>query len=197
MKYLRLFSVVFLLSVSITGCHRRSQQAIPPPQAEPPIISTLPPMPPFALQSVELGKPEPVAPAPPPSEPVIAPKKHTRARHHRVTHKPESTPPSTTPAPSITSTASTPAVGASPIGQLSADDASSNPKESEQTHQLIQSTEKRLKNLSGAQQAAHKDAIAQVQSFLNQAKQALSMNDFVGAQTLANKAKILLDELLK
>ena len=62
---------------------------------------------------------------------------------------------------------------------------------------LIDSTEIQLKKLSTQQQAAHKDAIAQVNSFLVQARQALSTNDVVGAQTLANKAKILIDELLK
>ncbi len=83
------------------------------------------------------------------------------------------------------------------LGQLSADDAAANPHENLQTQGLIQYTEDRLKKISSVQQAEHKDAIAQVTSFLAQAKQALGMNDVVGAQTLANKAKILLDELLK
>ena len=90
-----------------------------------------------------------------------------------------------------------PESGASPIGQLSGEDTNSSPKQIEETRQLILDTEKRVKNLSNAQQQAHKDALAQVSSFLNQAKQALSMNDLTGAKTLANKANILVDELLK
>lgn len=90
-----------------------------------------------------------------------------------------------------------PETGASVLGQLSADDAAVNPHENVQTERLIEYTEARLKKLSSAQQSRHKEAIAQVSSFLAQAKQAWGMNDIVGAQTLANKAKILLDELLK
>ena len=82
------------------------------------------------------------------------------------------------------------------LGQLSAaDDAS--PSQNVQTKQLIEETESRLKQISAEQQSKHKEDIVQVTSFLTQAKQAWEMNDLVGAQTLANKAKILLDELLK
>ncbi len=34
MRYLRLFSVLLLLSFAITGCHRRRVRALPPPQAQ-------------------------------------------------------------------------------------------------------------------------------------------------------------------
>jgi hypothetical protein len=87
--------------------------------------------------------------------------------------------------------------GATALGKLSADDATTNPHQDESTKDLIQSTESRLKQLSGWQQVQHKEAVVQIQSFLAQARQAWSMNDMVGAQTLANKAKIMLDELLK
>ncbi len=82
------------------------------------------------------------------------------------------------------------------LGKLSADDATANPHENAQTKRLIQHTEDRLKKIPSSQQATHKEAVAQVSSFLAQAKQAWAMNDLVGAQTLANKAKILLDELM-
>ena len=125
------------------------------------------------------------------------------ARRRR--QKPETETTETRPA-----TTGTPGAGAAPatvppppastttlIGQLSADDSTATPTEAAQTKRLIDSTEVQLKKLSTQQQAAHKDAVAQVNSFLMQARQALSTNDVVGAQTLANKAKILIDELLK
>lgn len=193
MKYLRLFTVSFLLTIAITGCHRRSVQVLPPVQAQAPIVSTLPPMPPLIVPSAQAGEPEPAVKIAPPTTPATPKKNRTaKVHHHRSAHKPETATASTTPVASTTS-----ATNGSPIGPLSADDAVANPKQSEQTEHLIQTTEDRLKKISAGEQAAHKDAIAQVQSFLTQAQQALSMNDMVGAQTLANKAKILLDELLK
>ncbi len=194
MRYLRLFSVSFLLAFTITGCHRKQEQVLPPPQAQAPIVSTLPPMPPLTFPDVQLAKPEsatPVVQAAPP-ESVPPPAKHVR--HHRARHKTdtgtaatESTP---NPAPAAAS-------GATALGQLSADDAAVSPDQTAQTEHLIQSLESRLKKMPKSQQAKHKEDIAQANSFLAQAKQAWTMNDRVGAQTLANKAKILLDELSK
>jgi hypothetical protein len=89
----------------------------------------------------------------------------------------------------------TPAV--SPIGQLSADDSSGNPALRQQTIDLISSTEKRLKTVNSKLAASRQETMVQVQSFLTQAKQALEFNDLQGANTLATKAKILVDELLK
>lgn len=204
MRYLRLFSVLSLSIFAITGCHRRRTQAAPPPQAQAPIVTTLPPVPPLTFPDVQLQKPKPVtpvaAPAPPP-KPVK--KRVAKVRHRRVPRKAE--PETEAAATNETATtgsrsgASAPGVtsGASVLGQLSADDAAVNPHQNAQTRRLIEHTEFRLKKISSAQQAAHKDVVAQVSSFLTQAKQAWAMNDLVGAQTLANKAKIMLDELLK
>lgn len=202
MRYLRQFSVLAVLSALLAGCRHRQVQATPPPQAQPPIVTTLPPMPPLTFPDVQLAKPEPVTPpvveaAPPPPPPK---KKHPEhIHHHRPVRKtePDSTPAKTEPAapPTAPATENT-APAASVLGQLSTDDAA-NSSQSEQTKHLIDATEARLKHVSAEQQAQHKDALVQVSSFLAQARQAWSTSDLVGAQTLANKAKILLDELLK
>lgn len=204
MRYWRLLFVSFLLTFSIAGCHRKPERALPPPHAQAPIISTLPAMPPLTLQTVELAQPEPAQPVPPPATVAPPPKKHpTKVRRHRTTPKTEPDT-ETTETRSAATGAGAPATAPSPpasttalIGQLSADDSTATPTEAAQTKRLIDSTEVQLKKLSTQQQAAHKDAVAQVNSFLAQARQALNMNDVVGAQTLANKAKILVDELLK
>ncbi len=194
MRYWRLFFVSFLLTFSIAGCHRKVEQALPPPQAQAPIVSTLPAMPPLNLEPVILAQSQPAPPTAPPTVVTPPPKKHAAKVHRRrtpvkaesegesaETHPPA---PSATPATTI-------------IGQLSADDATGTPSDTVQTQHLIDATENTLKKLSTKQQTEHKDAVAQVASFLSQARQALSMNDVVGAQTLANKAKILVDELSK
>jgi len=207
MRYLRLISVFFLSIFAITGCHHRPERVLPPPQAQAPIVSTLPPVPPLTFPDVQLAKPKPATPA---VEAVAPPKPtitHTeRVRHHRAVHKvePDTAAPES-PAPAAANpthaepptSAVAPVSGTSVLGQLSADDATANPNQNVQTQQLIQYTEDRLKKIPSAQQSKHKEAVAQVSSFLTQAKQAWAMNDVVGAQTLANKAKILLDELLK
>jgi type IV secretory pathway VirB10-like protein len=203
MRYLRLFSVLLLSMFAITGCHRRRARAVPPPQAQAPIVSTLPPIPPLTFPDVQIAKPEPPPqPVVQAAVPVQPEKPHKeRVRHHRAVHKaePETAAVSVENSAQAESSVPSPAVnsGASMLGQLSADDAAANPHQNVQAQDLILETEDRLKKISSAQQAEHKDAIAQVTSFLAQAKQALGMNDVVGAETLANKAKILLDELLK
>lgn len=203
MKYLRLFYVSFLLGFSITGCHRKAEPVVPPPQAQIPIISTMPPLPGPVLSPVVLGEAKPAPPvvaAAPPPEPA---KKKVRVHRRRAARKSGAGTSPTDTASAAAAGAGTP-VGtpatdgsASPIGQLSAEDTNVNPKQAEQTRHLIEATRKRLKHLSSSQQAARKDDIAAINAFLAQAKQALNSNDLVGAETLANKAKILMDELLK
>ena len=197
MRYLRLFSVLFLSTFVITGCHHKPPQAAPPLQAQAPIVTTLPPIPPLTFPDVQIAKP---APPPPVMQTVAAtppPKKHPKHVHHyHAVHKADAEVASSEPS-SAAPPAAAPANGASVLGQLSADDATADPHLNVQTGHLIEQTEDRLKKISRPQRARHKEAIAQVQSFLSQAKQARAMNDVVGATTLVNKAKILLDELLK
>lgn len=191
MRYWRLFFVSFLLTLSIAGCHRKVERALPPPQAQAPVINPLPTLPPLALEPVILAQSQPAPAATPP--PVAAPPKKKRSKRIRrrvvINGEPESPASSGNAAPSSTAAAL--------IGQLSANDATATSSDTAQTKHLIDATEDELKKLSAKQQADHKDAVAQVNSFLAQARQALNMNDVVGAQTLANKAKILVDELSK
>ncbi|MGB8480071.1 MAG: hypothetical protein WCE63_14745 [Acidobacteriaceae bacterium] len=199
MRYWRLFFVSFLLTFSIAGCHRKVERVLPPPQAQAPMVSTLPAMPPLDLEPVILAGATPAPAAPPPVE-APPPKKHVAKVHHRRTPAKAETEGASTETQPATGTATAPvatAPGTAVIGQLSADDATATPSDAAQTQHLIDATEKKLKKLSTGQQTEHKDAVAQVDSFLTQARQALSMNDVVGAQTLANKAKILVDELSK
>lgn len=200
MRYWRLFFVLFLLTFSITGCHRKRVRVAPPPQAQAPIIRTLPPLPSFAQQPVLLAEPLLAPPSPLPATVTPKQKSPEHIQHRRVTRKsapdttaPESHPSSAEGADSSDQTSNSTTV----VGTLSADDSATNPDQTAQTKNLIQYTEDLLKKVPPQQQEEHKDTVAQIGSFLAQARQALSTNDQVGAQTLANKAKILVDELLK
>lgn len=191
MRYWRLFFVSFLLTFPIAGCHRKVEQALPPPQAQAPAITLSPSLPPLVLEPVILAGATPEPAAPPPVQ--VAPLKKRAAKvHHRlVPNKPEPASEPTDTHPSGSSVTSASAI----IGQLSADDATASASDIAQTKHLIDATTNKLKKLSSKQQKEHKEAVAQVASFLAQARQALGMNDVVGAQTLANKARILVDEL--
>lgn len=194
MRYWRLLFVTFLLTFSIAGCHRKPERVLPPPHAQAPTIRAMPTLPPLALKPVQLGQPKPAAPvAPPPAVPSKK-KRSAKFRHRRRRSESGNEP---TESKSATGEAAPSAPATALIGQLSADDSNATPTQAAQIKRLIDSTEGRLKKLSTQQQTKHKDAVAQVNSFLTQARQALSMNDLVGAQTLANKAKILVDELSK
>ncbi|MGA7706664.1 MAG: hypothetical protein WCD77_02660 [Acidobacteriaceae bacterium] len=197
MRYWRLLVVSFLLMLSIAGCHRKPERALPPPHAQAPTIIPAPTLPMFSPKPGILAQAQPTPPVtPPPVAP--PPKKHAaKVRHHRPPSKDETPSDSTEPQPTAESATAPSAPGTAVIGQLSADDASATPADAAQTKHLIDETENKLKKLSAQQQAEHKDSVAQVASFLAQARQALNMNDLVGAQTLANKAKILVDELSK
>lgn len=197
MRYWRLLVVSFLLTLSIAGCHHKPERSLPLAQAQAPAIIPMPTLPPLNLEPVILAQSQPTTPATPPVAPP-PPKKHAaKVHHHRTPAKVEAQNESTEAQSSAGSATAPSAPGTAVIGQLSADDATTTPSDAAQTKHLIDSTEKGLKKLSTKQQTEHKDSIAQVDSFLAQARQALSMNDLVGAQTLANKAKILLDELSK
>lgn len=200
MRHLRLFAVSFLLTLALSGCHRKPVRVTPPPQTQPPIVTTLPPIPPLRLPDVNLVNVKPTPPTPKSVAPTPAPKQTAQKHHRHFLHRHPAEKTSAEAKADQGNAAATPesaSTGSVVLGQLSAGDAAANPKQKADTENLIQLTENRLNKLSTSQQARHKDDIVQVKLFLKQAQQALNMNDLVGAQTLANKAKILMDDLSK
>jgi outer membrane biosynthesis protein TonB len=192
MRHLRFFLFGLLVSITVAGCRHRQPQVEPPPQQQAPIVTTLPPIPPLTFPDVQLAKPEP-APAPVPAEtppPPAKPKvRHTRHHlHHPGTAAEETAKPSDK-APATASSAT------SVLGNLSADDAGVSPSQSERTLRLIHTCQERLNHLSHNQQIRNAQAIGQIRTYLKQAQQAMSTNDTAGGETLAMKAKILLDEI--
>jgi hypothetical protein len=158
----------------------------------------MPALPPLGLKPAILAQSTAAPQAPPPPVEAPPPKKHAAKPHrHHAPSKEEADGESTETRNQGGSATPAASPGTTIIGQLSADDSTATPSDAAQTKRLIDSTEDKLKKLSTKQQTEHKDSVAQVYSFLAQARQALNMNDVVGAQTLANKAKILVDELSK
>ena len=124
-----------------------------------------------------------------------------REAHERDNHEKENSPAESTPAPAegqnVKVTAPTPSGDTSaptPIGQLTAGPTPDTSASRQQAATLIDSTRRgvdSLHNLNGDKSKT----VAQIRSFLDQAQRALHNGDVDGANTLATKAKTLLDEL--
>lgn len=71
------------------------------------------------------------------------------------------------------------------------------PRALQQANELLASNERRLNALTAEAQKAQADLVAKVRNFQKEAQQALSTGDAEGAQTLATKGKLLLDDVDK
>jgi hypothetical protein len=166
---------------TVTGCRHKSKAPTTPP-LPPPAQVALEPAPSTPLQV----QPVPVTPLPTlPAKP--QPKKKKRKP---VVVTPANAPPvelaSNTPPP--------PPVNV--VGSLTAGgDAAAAAQQ--KAAGAIGDVEKQLTGISAATLEAQKDGVARVKNFLRQAHDALKSGDAEGALTLAGKAKVLLDDLLK
>ncbi len=207
---LRCFTTAFVLIVSLglSGCttpwHKKAQ-ATPPPQAQAPASAPAAEYPPPLVTPA----PEPVkeAQTPPPAAVQAPPTQPKPTTVHKKKAKPSPAIPAqqdtsaaqtagTTPPSS--STASTDGGSApSPIGNLSAGDTSGSSQLRQETTELISSSEQRLRTVPKSLSSDQQTTVAQIRKFLDQAQQAVKSQDLEAAHTLATKAKLLLDELLK
>jgi outer membrane biosynthesis protein TonB len=203
-KLVALSAVVLTLS----GCTlpwQKKATATPPPQAQAPAAGQTE----YPQPLVE-PKPEP-APANSDANKANTPPPDTQPKpaqpvHHRKPKPSPATPETSAPvaAPAQTQQASnaTPAGGAaasgeSAIGQLSAGGESSSNNARDEAVSLISSTERNLKTITRPLSADEQQTSEKIRNFLDQARQALHSQDIAAAHTLATKAKLLLDELLK
>lgn len=196
-------AVLIVLSVSLSGCGNKAKTA-PPPEAQAPVlpvsqmvhVPTLPSLPPPPLREVAVASTQPENPEP------VHPHKTTR-------RKPSPAKPAT-PTDVATQTADKPAQAAqtqaanasgstevSPIGQLSSSGEGTTSQGREQIERLISDTENGLGGIKRGLTSDEQLTSTQIKTFLTKAREALAENDLDGAQTLANKAKVLLEELTK
>jgi hypothetical protein len=154
---------------------------------------SLPPLPPPSNPHVELATSQ---------QPPAPPHPHRTSRHKPSPIK--TAPAAETAAQALekqaqqtTEVASGPSSDASPIGQLTAGGDATNIQQRRDIEQLITNTENGLDKISRGLNTEEQKTAIQIRTFLTKAKQALIDNDLDGANTLATKAKVLLDELTK
>ena len=184
----------------IAGC-RHKTQATPSPAAQAPIY------PPSEVAknapAPQLPPPNPLdvkeaSQAPPPPPP---PKPHKTTHHKQKPSDAAQTQAAKDAAASTAASTQQAATGEppemSPIGQLSSAGDRSGVPTRRAIQDLITATEIGLNGIKRTLSSDEQLTAAQIRTFLTKAKQALDQDDLDGANTLANKAKVLLGELTK
>ena len=181
MRKIQLLAVLCAGSIAMAGCaNKHIVRAAPPSVSAPPPDETSPMPPPETpppVTTTEEPAPEVPSPAPPP----IPGKRPAAPRR---------------PAPAETADP-TPAKPAAPqiSPQLSARDLEATKKS---TTANITTAENNLQFANGRQlSAAQKDLTEKIKGFLSQSHEAIMADDWVRAQNLAEKARVLSAELVK
>jgi len=184
--------VAGLLPLVLSGCvHKANQAQVQQPLA-PPIIDT-PPV--KTTPPTNLPPPVVTPPQPPPSETTTAntqTQPPPKPRHRKPKEQPAAS--QQQPQNPPVQVASNGSAGVSAIGQLSTGDPGD---VRTQTENSINSTEKALREIGRKLNDQEQKTADQITEFLKEARKALTTGDVDGAQTLAAKAKVLLDELTK
>ncbi len=179
--------MVATLSFALVGCRHKQQVAaiaLPPPTPVP-LEKTPEPNSPPLVATV------PLQPAPQPS--VTPPKKIRKP-------KKKAAPVVVAPVPGIPPPAEVASSGPLPeanvIGALTPG-GESGPEKQKEASDLISDLQKRVAGLSKDVRSKQREGLERVKLFQRQAEMALKGGDADGAVTLATKAKLLLDELVK
>lgn len=184
----------------IAGCHHKVQ-ATPPPAAQariyPPstVADNAPPpqLPPPDAANVKKGDPEVAKQQPPPK-----PKKQTKRSKPKPADNSQTAKDAAAASPTSQQAAAGEPPEMSPIGQLSSTGDRSGVPSRQDIKQLIDTTGSSLKNIEASLKSDEQRLTAtQIHTFLTKAQQALDQDDLDGANTLATKAKVLLNELTK
>lgn len=170
------------LTCGISGCHKKVRAPqlpqifaavaleTPPPAEDPPMVQ------------------EPEVTMPPIPIAAAAAKPRVQRRRSAATKAPASEP--------VQVASAEPPDEETAIGALTAG-GEANPRMQQEAVDLIGANEKRLNALSTHIVETEKAQISKVRNFQRQAQEALNSGDAEGAKTLATKAKLLLDDLVK
>jgi hypothetical protein len=185
--------IVLVLPLLLCSCVHKTQQAQVQPPLAPPIEDTPLPkpdnapanLPPPVISLPDNSKDHPVQPAPPPETQPPAPK------HKKPAGKPATPAPTegSAPAAQATEQASNTAPAA---GNLSLGDPAN---QIDATQTMITETERGLSAITRKLNDQEAKTSAQIKEFLKQARETLAAKDVAGANVLATKAKVLLNEL--
>jgi hypothetical protein len=180
-----LFALAFALAAAVfgaAGCQRNIVKASPPSVSTPPPPeanpSTAPPTQPQPTTASSTATPEP-----PPENPAPQPTPAHRKPATPTATAPEAPPDSSRPEAPVISPELTPQAQAAAEQRTNSD--------MQRAEQNLQSAES--KQLDEAQH----DLVEKVRDFLSQAHQAIHEDDWVRASNLAEKARVLSDELVK
>jgi len=195
MTHRLLISFAALTSVALTGCQHSPkvvQAATVPAAATAPAVQVPPPSV-LKEQADAMAKMQAQTPPPEPKPEEPAP---TQRPERRRSSAQTQAPKPATPAPP-TQTANAAPAAPSPeavIGQLSTGgDASAQNKK--QAEDYLAGLQRRVDGLSASVVRDRKSAIEQVRDFLRKATDALHSGDVEGANNLATKAKLILDDI--
>jgi hypothetical protein len=174
-----------LLCVALAGCHHQPKVPPLPPQTQTPNIY-IPPPPQPNLPPMQAPPPAVVTDAKPAVKPSVKPKKHK---------KPAPTKPAedTTPPPAAAPPVPAESAASAELGALSPGGESSPRQQQVAGH--IAAVERRVNEMPTPSSDDQKKQVMQVRQFLKQANDALKTGDAEGADNLATKAGLLLDDI--
>jgi outer membrane biosynthesis protein TonB len=175
-------SLAVLMCVALAGCRHRAKVPVPPPLPPPSSVALVPAPEPATPPQVQ---PVALKPLPTPAE-QPQPKKRKK-KPINVT---------TAVQPPVEVATNTPPPLVNVVGSLTAG-KDADPAAQQKAVAAITAVDKQLAGLAASTLEAQKDGVARVKNFLRQAHDALKSGDTEGALTLAEKAKVLLDDLLK
>jgi hypothetical protein len=197
LRYLRAPAMVMLAFVLlIPGCKKKKPAVpAPAPQATAPTIVPEP-----EPEPVEPAMPEPSArgDAPPPDTTATAPAPKPKPRRRKPpTQVAKATPPPQPPAeqPSTTPPATQPAPQNAP--PLSATIATESSQQQNEAEEMLTKTDANVRSVTRELNDEEKAMLRQIESFVQQARDALKVGDTVRAHNLAQKAHLLSTELAK
>jgi ribosomal protein S20 len=173
--------VLWLLPLMLSACvgHKTDQAQVEP--LAPPIVDAPPVKP-----ATPTDLPPPVVNAPAQAPTTTTPTPQAEPEQPAPRKKP--------PVAKPPEQASNDNPGVSAIGQLSTGDPSDLRK---QTVNSLTATERGLQNIGRKLNDQEEKTAIQIREFVKQARQALTSGDVDGANTLASKAKVLLEELTR
>ena len=170
-----------VLTLCVCGCQKRVKAPPPLPPIKEPVALATPPVPEYPPM-IE----PPVVKMPPVP---MASGAHLRRERRRPYTKPVA------PEPAQVTSAEPPGEDLA-IGALTSG-GEANSRSQQEAAEMIAANEKRLSALPAQIVEEQKAQISKVKNFQRQAQEALNSGDVEGAKTLATKAKLLLDDLLK
>lgn len=208
MKLLRLPSVIIVLVsvLGISGCPHKPVLVAP---QQPPPIATATPQPTPTPEPTATPAEEPPKPAAPEEEPAAATTVKNKPKTKRPTAKKPATastanekqgnePPKPPKIVVQADKGNIPQTTSSATGPISPGPTPTDGTQNQvSTEQLLQSAEGNLNNLKRQLSREEEAMRAQIKEFISQSRRAISENDPARAHTLAVKARLLSDDLVK